>query len=210
MGLHIVSGCNKDHLRTQIHDAVADELQRKLQWMGFVSQREERGVFLLKDGTDNGRPDISIHNMPFGVGKHLLDIRVTCNLDGSQSGKIKVPSDKDASQHLLPNVQTAYNEKIREYKEKSTNVQCGFTPIIYMLTGGIHSESRKIIHKLAEHASGTIINLPSRTIYLYTMRACSVALQKGIAYAINTRILQTNSRNLASARGRFKHRTHSA
>jgi hypothetical protein len=175
-------------------------------WMGFVSKREERGVFKVSNETDNARPDISILNMPFGLSHHLFDVRIANSLEGTVSGKIKVPRDADASKVLLL-AEPAFQEKNRDYKKKSTKSQCGFTPIIFMSTGGVHPVSKKIIYDLAKHASDTVINLPSRTIYLYVMRACSVALQRGLAKAINKRILNINSRSLGSARRRFEQHT---
>ncbi len=61
---------------------------------------------------------------------------------------------------------------------------------------------RKIAGKIggSYYDGGTVINLPSRTIYLYVTRACSVALQKGLATAINKCILNINSKGAASFR----------
>jgi hypothetical protein len=101
----------------------------------------------------------------------------------------------------------AFDEKNRDYQKKSTKSKCGFTPIIFMSTGGVYSVSKKFIYDLAVHASGTVINLSARTIYFYVMRACSVALQKGVARAINKRILSINSRILTSAHRRFEQHT---
>ena len=50
-----------------------------------------------------------------------------------------------------------------------------------MSTGGVHEESKKKILEFAKHASGNVVSIPKRTLYMYTMRACSVALQKGVA-----------------------------
>ena len=203
MGLHLVSGCNTSGYCTEIHNGLANELNNKFRWMGYLAEREERNVFKVKDPSCNMRPDISIHNMPFDQEHHLFDVKVAASLEGVQSGKIKVPKDKDASTHILL-AQKSFDEKNRDYRSRSTNSECGFTPIIYMSTGSVHPESRKIIHKLAKKASGTVIHLPARTIYLYTMRACSVALQKGVARAINMRILNMNSRVHTVARRRFE------
>jgi predicted RNA methylase len=51
----------------------------------------------LGNENDHGRSDISIFNPPFGAyEKHLLDIKIAAVLEGSRSGKIKVPRNIDA------------------------------------------------------------------------------------------------------------------
>lgn len=73
-----------------------------------------------------------------------------------------------------------------------------------MSTGGVHAESKKTIHELIKHKSGQVINLPKRRLYLYVMRSCSVALQKGVATAINKRTLAINQRINGKATSEYK------
>jgi hypothetical protein len=193
-GLHLVSGCNSENKMADTHNAVTWALETKLKWMGYVTKREERGTFLTGNENDHGRSDISIFNPPFGSQdhqKHLLDIRISSVLEGSKSGNIIVPKAADVNKKLFL-AQKAYNQKITTYGDRAHNSRCGFTPIIFMSTGGVHEESRKKILKFVKHASGNVVGIPKRTLYMSTMRACSVALQKGVASAINTR---TNSIN---------------
>jgi hypothetical protein len=200
-GLHLVSGCNSEGKVTDTHNAVTWALETKLKWMGYVTKREERGTFLTGDENDHGRSDISIFNPPFGSqhhNKHLLDIRVSSVLEGVKSGFIKTPRDNDVNKKLFL-AQAAYNAKMNKYSQRAHNSECGFTPIIFMSTGGVHEESKKKIFQLVKHASGNVISIPKHTLYMSTMRACSVALQKGVASAINIRTKSCNNRILAQA-----------
>ena len=198
-GLHLVSGCNSENKMADTHNAVTWALETKLKWMGYVTKREERGTFLTGNENDHGRSDISIFNPPFGTHeKHLLDIRVSAVLEGAKSGSIKVPKNADVNKKLHL-AQPAYNQKINLYEERAHQSGCGFTPIIFMSTGGVHEESKKKILEFAKHASGNVVSIPKRTLYMYTMRACSVALQKGVASAINIRTKSINDRILCQA-----------
>jgi hypothetical protein len=200
-GLHLVSGCNSGNKMADTHNAVAWALETKLKWMGYVTQREERGTFLTGNENDHGRSDISIFNPPFGSQnhqKHLLDIRVSSVLEGVKSGNIKVPRDADVNKKLSQ-AHTAYNQKMNIYNQRAHQSGCGFTPIVFMSTGGVHDESRKKILELVKHASGNVVSIPKRTLYMSTMRACSVALQKGVATAILTRTKAINERILCQA-----------
>jgi hypothetical protein len=200
-GLHLVSGCNSEGKMTDTHNAVTWALETKLKWMGYVTKREERGTFLTGDENDHGRSDISIFNPPFGSQdhkKHLLDIRVSAVLEGSKSGWIKTPKDADVNKKLFL-AQAAYNAKINTYEQRAHQSGCGFSPIIFMSTGGVHEESKKKILQFVTHASGNVVSIPKRTLYLSTMRACSVALQKGVATSINIRTKSCNDRILSQA-----------
>jgi hypothetical protein len=204
MGLHLVSGCNSENKRSEIHNAIVNELSNKLKWMGYVCLTEQRNSFKEKDPDDNGRSDVTIFNPPFGAFRnHMLDVRVACNLEGAQSGKIKAPraADVEKKLHLA---QPAFAEKNRTYLERANSNGYGFTPIIFMSTGGVHEESKKMILQFAKHASGSVVNLPKRTLYMYTMRACSVALQKGLASAIVHRTRSINQRFLSNATRRHR------
>jgi predicted DNA-binding transcriptional regulator len=212
-GLHLVSGCNSMNRMAETHNAIVRELANKLKWMGYVVKTEERGSFLEGEPSDFGRADVTVFGPPSDVDgpfpKLLLDVRVTNNLEGAKTGEIKVPRDADVEVKLHLS-KHAYDEKIRTYKQRAHNSGCGFSPIIFMSTGGVHEESRKAILKLVKNAARTAINLSKRTLYMSLMRACSVALQKGLATAIYTRTRDVNQRLLSKASRRYQGRHYDA
>lgn len=216
-GYHLSTGCGKDSHRINTHNMLVLELNSLLRYAGGYTVREERHCFSRDLPDNNHRPDISILN-PEGLQlpgkKVLLDVAVTCPLDGAQSGKIKTPTLQDAKRPLSANATSMFNSKLNKYRgifeacEAATpnfdRTSYVIYPMVFESTGGIHPDSLKFLRDVLKKAA-EVVRFPEENLTRYFMKRLSVCLQIQLARAINSRISKLmahedfqNDRNFAA------------
>jgi len=188
--VHFVSGCNKDNLRSDIHDSVARECASMLRWMGFPIRVEDRNEFRSADPYDNHRPDITILESlgNTNVKRYLIDFAIASPLIGATKGVLKTGASRDVvlkEHHRILLVRR--NGKLSKYKNRSALNGCGFQPFVYASTGTLDPDAVKFLKRLTIMAKD-VLHLPPDIIFNYVLRQLSVALVRGVARAINSRI----------------------
>lgn len=199
-GYHVSTGCGKDGLRIKTHDALVSELNDIIRYAGGNTVKEQRHCFGDHLPDDNHRPDIAIINPgAFDIpgNKALLDVTVTCPLEGAQNGKISKPTKTDALKKVSTSLTTVYRNKINKYNKVLRNcaeVSPDFNPnhfsifpIAFESSGAIHAESQKFIDSIVEKAAD-ISRHPGNNLVMYFKKKISVCLQKNIARTINSRV----------------------
>jgi hypothetical protein len=220
-GLHVSTGCGKEGRRQQLHNALVLELNHLIRYAGGNTIREERDCFGAHLPDDHHRPDISILN-PAGLDlegkKVLIDVAVTCPLDGAQIGIIKKPTRTEARKSHSNNLNSTYKYKENKYRklledcERAANSGRTVTlqqdnqpsedtardvfnpkdfvvyPIIFESTGAIHPESSKFIDSILEKAAESNRSHPDQLIG-YFMKKLSVCLQTHLANTIHARVI---------------------
>jgi hypothetical protein len=197
-GHHLVSGCNADHKRSELHDLLVVELQSVLRYSGCWSVREEHGCFLENNSNDRKRPDISIYNpINSNIRKELVDVSITCPIDGCKLGVMKDPRNRQTAQTSYRASKATYDNKVRIYGHRATALGFGFQPFIFESSGAIDPRSKEFLLKYAKKAS-EVKRIPLPAVYSFFVGRLSVCLQKGIARSISGRLHKLNSHTSAS------------
>jgi len=207
-GIHLSSGCNKENLRTGIHDALVLELESSLKHAGFHIKHEERGLFDNLERDKENRPDISINNpnnLGYGdstqpaVTKIIIDVSVTCALDGAKTGIIKAPDNRQKAKTVGSRVNSRYQEKFNHYHKLLSTInpeinrpEIKIIPFIIQSTGFVHPKSLSLLDRMAEHAA-TIKKIPGINLFTFYKRRLGCCLVKSIAATINARTHSVSS-----------------
>ena len=150
--------------------------------------------------------------------KVLIDVAVTCPLDGAQSGIIQKPSLTEARKPHSNNLTSAYKAKENKYRkileecQRAANSGRTVTiqqdnqpsadtardvfnpkefvvyPIIFESSGAIHPESSKFIDGVLQKAAESNRSQPDKLI-AYFMKKLSVCLQTHLANTIHARVI---------------------
>jgi hypothetical protein len=202
-GYHVCTGCGKDGKRIQTHDAVVAEINNLIRFAGGNTIREERDCFGAYLAGSNQRPDISILN-PEGLNlpgtKVLLDVMVTCPLDGAASGIISTPTKSEAMGTLSRNLKDGFRAKMKKYEDLKKEIsrrnpgdaidtdEFKVYPIVFESTGQLYPESVNFLTLILEQAA---INMRASSIdnlQYYFFKKVSIVLQTSISRAINCRV----------------------
>ena len=199
-GYHVSTGCGKDGHRINTHNMLVMELNNLIRFAGGNTIREETHCFGAHLPDDNHRPDISILNpvaLNLPARKALLDVAVTCPLEGAQSGRLVNPSLTEAQRATSKNLTANYKSKLYKYKTITDHCQeadgsfdpaeFSIYPIVFESTGAIHPESLKLIDKIVDKAA-EITKFSGTNLVNYFKKRLSVCLQTQIARAINGRV----------------------
>ena len=168
------------------------ELQSILRSCGCWTTREEYGCFAETNPNDHHRPDISIHNpIDTAVRKELIDISVTCPLEGSQTGTLQDPT---RSQALAPYRQSKlrYQQKMSKYGNRCAPLGFSFQPFVFESSGALDKHARDLLKKYAKKAA-ELRRIPAERLYRYFLCRMSMCLQRGISRSISVRLTTLNS-----------------
>jgi hypothetical protein len=158
--------------------------------MGFPIRVEDRNEFRSADPFDNHRPDITILESlgDTNVKRHLLDFAIASPLIGAAKGVLKTGASRDgvlSNPHRLLSIRK--QAKHNKYRVRAALNGCGFQPFVFASTGTLDPDAVKFLKRLCVLAKDTLL-LPPDIILNYVLRQLSVALVRGVARAINSRI----------------------
>jgi hypothetical protein len=172
---------------------------------------------LIPPDPPNRRPDISILNpLPnFTVAhKICIDVAITSPLAGAQNG-VLLPLLPDQALIKGRMASLRAKDKVNSYKNlltldgpmvplstdfkqqptPGTTYGFHFVPFVMESTGHFHVAAKQFINLLSQEAAN-IHKIPAVTIKRYFQKCISCTLQKGIANAINKRLLNANTNGM--------------
>ena len=203
-GIHLSCGCNKEGLRTGIHDALVLELQSLFRYAGFWTTHEERHMFDNNDKEKNNRPDLVVNNPELlgfhGTGpnpkqpdKVIIDLSFTCPLDGASKADIKAAPNRTKALEIGSKADARYNDKFKHYKTLIADLDPHLNPPVYWIvpfvfqsTGLLHKKGLELLERIAG-AAQDFKKIPGSNLLTYFKRRISCCLAKNLANSINQR-----------------------
>jgi len=200
-GLHLSCGCNKEGLRTSLHDSVVLELEGLLKYSGFHVQHEERHLFSTLDANNQCRPDITVNNpaqLNYGTDrkpatKVIIDVSFTCVLDGVKDGKIKSAPSREKALKIGSKIKKRHQDKYKHYRDliKKLPAQVNpptiwIVPFVFHTTGLLHWDSMKLLEKMVDAAEDSQ-KIPGMNLITYFKRRLSCCMARNLASVINRR-----------------------
>ena len=192
-GIHFCTGCNKDGVRIQTHNATRDHVEKILHYCGILTVKEEAHVFQTADPNNNKRADISALNLPDTFVKHLLDIRLTSPIPAINPESLimadAVKVDRAANH--------SYNEKLHKYEAIASANNLGFIPIVFEITGRMHPVAHTLLEDIIKKTSRDRF-APFEAVWKYWISSLMIVIQKKLVEGIRARCSNRYGRNYDS------------
>jgi hypothetical protein len=176
-------------MRTDMHNAVVNELSYILNYAGFMTKKEERRLFThglnqepLDAEMSEKRPDISILNWGalYNAPKLLLDVTIPATLHYTRGDLANIPAT-----HAVGHwASIANNDKIEKYGAVSTANGFSFKAIVFESNGYVHPDTVLFLKEVAKMGA-PIRGIPAANLYKYFIRLLSVRLQLELSVCIS-------------------------
>lgn len=214
-GLHISMGCAKGGGAIQIHDALVNELVSILKYAGFWIVREERNLFSTLFKNDQHRPDITIKNpaslhLEKGFSTVLLDLSVTCPLEGTRSAQIISPMNVQDATIKGKAAEKRFKDKCGHYKRIMdqyndqaslngiiTQEDVSIIPFVFESAGFLHPKAVDLLERVADRAE-EIKKIKNENLLLFFMRRLNICLQKNISKVMNVKMCELTAHGRAA------------
>ena len=185
-GHHLATGCGILNLRSHTHDFVKLALKACMDYAGWFSRLEPRGLFPDNDK----RPDIeACPPGNLGADKELFDVMVTSPLPNElhEDGSPWELTEHEVNEKGRA-AKKGHKLKMKKYEKDVQAIQSKLRPFIIESTGLMHEESKVILKRLASCAHYSKPYIPECVLVNYFFKIISCALMRGIADCVNRKI----------------------
>ena len=197
--LHMLTGCGMGKVRSKTHDNFVAELSYCLNYLGFRTRKEPKGVFQTFLPDDKHVPDITVINPPASPmctpNPTLLDVSQITVIDGLNKGDSYTSMSITSAKKPCRAAEFRYKQKQEKYTPLC-NPQPGRPPIYSFIamilenTGRMHPKSLQFI-KLCCDSASQHKKIEGETLYSYILKRLSICFQKSLAYCILERTYAT-------------------